>query len=65
MSMDSPDNSASDAALTAALAAELQRQGINNADVEALARVVQSALVPEAPADEGKRPDELNATNDD
>lgn len=53
--------------LTAAIAAELQRQADSGTlpDAAALATAVEQALEPALPDDEGKRPDELNATNDD
>ena len=50
-----------------ALAAEMERQaqaGASRIDVEALAEAVNKALDPVPPVSEGKRPDELNATND-
>jgi hypothetical protein len=50
-------------AIEAALAEELARQGVE-ADVAALAAAVEVVLH-QPPADEGKRPDELNATNED
>ena len=55
-------------AITTALTAELERQaqsGASRIDVEALASAVELALDPVPPAGEGRRPDELNATNDD
>ncbi|MCZ4347940.1 hypothetical protein PSC71_06535 [Devosia sp. J2-20] len=55
-------------AIATALAAELQRQadsGSSRIDVEALASAVDDALDPGAPIAEGKRPAELNSTNDD
>jgi hypothetical protein len=48
------------------IAAELERQardGAARVDVEALAAAIDIALDP--PADEGTRPEDLNATNDD
>lgn len=56
------------AAIATALAAELQRQaelGAARIDVEALAEAVEAALGNSAPYVEGKRPEQLNATNDD
>lgn len=53
------------AAIVDALSRELQRQGISGADIEALAAAVADALEQGAPPAEGKRPEELNATNDD
>ncbi len=55
-------------AIATALAAELERQaqsGASRIDVDALAQAVEAALDPSAPVDEGRRPSELNATNDD
>jgi len=48
--------------------AELVRQAtaaISPVDIEALATAIDAALAQEAHGDEGKRPEELNATNDD
>jgi hypothetical protein len=55
-------------AIATALAAEIERQaqtGASRIDVDALAEAVDLALDPTPPASEGKRPAELNATNDD
>jgi len=55
-------------AIVTAITAELERQakdGEPRVDVEALAEAVENALQPQPPASEGKRPGELNATNDD
>jgi len=55
-------------AIATALAAELERQarsGASRIDVDALAKAVEQALDPVPPAAEGRRPSELNATNDD
>ena len=55
-------------AIATALAAELERQaqsGASRIDIEALATAVDMALDPAPPAGEGRRPAELNATNDD
>ncbi|MCP8883306.1 hypothetical protein NIM87_07330 [Devosia sp. XJ19-1] len=55
-------------AIATALAAELERQaqaGASRIDIEALAQAVELALDPALPSSEGKRPSELNATNDD
>lgn len=55
-------------AIATALAAEIERQaqtGASRIDVDALAEAVDMALDPVPPASEGKRPAELNATNDD
>lgn len=54
--------------LIAALSAELERQALEGAsrvDVEAMADAVEAALEPAPPVAEGKRPADLNATNDD
>ena len=54
-------------AIATAIAAELQRQGENagRIDVDALTDAVERALEPSPPITEGKRPNELNSTNDD
>lgn len=55
-------------AIATAISAELDRQakdGEIRVDVEALAEAVDLALEPTPPASEGKRPSDLNATNDD
>lgn len=55
-------------AIATALAAEIERQaqaGASRIDVDALAEAVDVALDPVPPVSEGKRPSELNATNDD
>lgn len=55
-------------AIATALAAEIERQaqtGASRINVDALAEAVDMALDPVPPASEGKRPAELNATNDD
>ena len=63
MAMDEGGGARRDTIATA-IAAELQRQGGDaGIDVDALAEAVDMALDP--PADEGKRPEDLNATNDD
>lgn len=58
--------------IAAVIAAELERQALVGAmrvDVNALAAAVDTALSAGAPSrpipDEGRHPDELNATNDD
>ncbi len=48
-----------------AVSRELQRQGISGADVDAIAGAVRDALAHPAPPAEGKRPEDLNSTNDD
>lgn len=57
--------SASRIAIADAIGRELQRQGIGRVDIEALAAAVEAALAHHAPTAEGKRPEDLNATNDD
>jgi hypothetical protein len=55
-------------AITTALSEEMDRQakaGASRIDVDALAEAVEQAIEPTPPASEGKRPSELNATNDD
>jgi hypothetical protein len=59
-------------AITTALNEEIDRQahaGANRIDVDALAQAVEEVIEPDpaptGPADEGKRPSELNSTNDD
>lgn len=55
-------------AIATAITAELERQaqaGAARIDVAALATAVEVALDPPPPMAEGRRPDELNATNDD
>lgn len=55
-------------AIATALAAEIERQaasGASRMDIDALAEAVDVALDPVPPVSEGKRPSELNATNDD
>ena len=54
-------------AIAAALAAELSRQSPEAAqtlDIAALAEAVDAVIDPPPPASEGKRPEDLNATND-
>jgi hypothetical protein len=58
--------------IEAVIAAELQRQAASGAariDVGAMASAIDAALAAEEPSepalDDGRRPDELNATNDD
>lgn len=53
-------------AIATAIAGELQRQGATGSvDIDALAQAVEQALDPAPPVAEGKRPSELNSTNDD
>ena len=54
-------------AIATAITAELERQakdGELRVNVEAMAEAIEIALDPVAPAGEGKRPEDLNATND-
>jgi hypothetical protein len=54
-------------AIATAIAAELERQALAGhvrVDVQSLASAVDEALDPSPPTGEGKRPEELNATND-
>jgi hypothetical protein len=54
--------------IATAISAELERQARDGAvrvDVDALAAAIDEALAPDLPPEEGKRPEELNATNDD
>lgn len=55
-------------AIATALSEEIDRQanaGASRIDVEALAQAVEEVIAPTPPQAEGKRPSELNATNDD
>ena len=55
-------------AIITAITAELERQaqaGAARIDVDALAKAVEDALDPPPPMAEGRRPEDLNATNDD
>lgn len=55
-------------AITTALHEEIDRQasaGASRIDVDALAQAVEEVISPTPPQVEGKRPSELNATNDD
>ncbi|MGB3336268.1 MAG: hypothetical protein WBA73_03720 [Devosia sp.] len=66
MAMD--DESGRRQAIATAIKAELERQALAGAprvDVDALAQAIDEALDPPPPANEGRHPDELNATNDD
>ena len=54
-------------AIATAITAELERQakdGELRVNVEAMAEAIEIALDPVAPSGEGKRPEDLNATND-
>lgn len=66
MAMD--DSGARRDTITTAITAELDRQardGAPRVDIDALAEAIEVALDTPGPADEGRHPDELNATNDD
>ena len=66
MAMDDEAGGARHETIATAITAELERQARDGAvriDVEALAAAIDKALDP--PADEGTRPEDLNATNDD
>lgn len=68
MEMDNPVNEQRRQVITSALNEEIDRQahsGATRLDVEALAEAVEHALEPGQEVSEGKRPSELNATNDD
>ncbi len=55
-------------AIATAIDAEIDRQanaGANRIDVDALAQAVEEVIQPSPPVSEGKRPSELNSTNDD
>ncbi len=51
--------------IATAIAAELQRQGVGNVDIDALVTAVAEAVDGHGDISEGRHPDELNATNDD
>lgn len=54
-------------AVVAAISAEIQRQAVageQRIDIEKLADAVLNALDPQAPVAEGRRPEELNSSND-
>ena len=54
-------------AVSTAITVELQRQaeaGAQRVDVEALADAVLIAIQPQAPEAEGRKPNELNSSND-
>jgi len=61
------DSSARTGAIATAIAAEFARQEVDlgRIDLDALARAVEMAVEPPPPIAEGKRPDDLNSTNDD
>lgn len=66
MGMD--DESSRRQSIATAITTELERQALAGAprvDVDALAQAIDDALTPPPPANEGRHPDELNATNDD
>jgi hypothetical protein len=73
---DEPDAQDTDfdrrALIESVIAAELERQALEGAqriDVAAMADAIEAALAANEPAepdfDDGRRPEELNATNDD
>ncbi len=67
MAMDRDEPSRRQAIVTA-ITAELERQakdGEPRVNVEAMAEAIDIALDPVPPLSEGKRPAELNSTNDD
>jgi hypothetical protein len=67
MSMDRDEPTRRQAIVTA-ITAELERQakdGEPRVNVDAMAEAIDIALDPVPPLSEGKRPGELNATNDD
>jgi hypothetical protein len=54
--------------IATAISAELERQareGAARVDVDSLAAAIDEALTPDMPPSEGRRPEDLNATNDD
>lgn len=51
--------------VAAAIGTELERQGVQGVDVEALTEAVEAAIASQAPISEGRHPDELNSSNDD
>ena len=62
------DNGIRHTAIATALNEEIDRQasaGASRIDVDALAQAVEEVIAPTPPQAEGKRPSELNATNDD
>jgi hypothetical protein len=66
--MEMADQTERRQAIATAITAELERQALAGAarvDVDALASAVEAALDPPPPASEGRRPEELNSTNDD
>lgn len=55
-------------AIATAITEEIDRQahaGASRIDVDALAQAVEEVIDPPPPLSEGKRPSELNSTNDD
>ena len=57
--------SAKRVAIADAISRELLRQGISGVDVEALADAIELSQAPHEAPSEGKRPEDLNSTNDD
>lgn len=63
-----PTTSGRQAVIAQAITSELENQahdGTTSVDVDALAAAIDKALEGHTPASEGKRPEDLNATNDD
>lgn len=63
-----PANDQRHDAIATALTEEIDRQaqtGASRIDVDALAQAVEEVIEPTVPLSEGKRPSELNSTNDD
>lgn len=52
-------------AIAKSISLELERQGVQGVDAEALAAAVDEGLDADAPLAEGKRPEDLNSANDD
>lgn len=65
MAMVSHDGAPSREILAEAIAGELARQGARQVDVEALVDVIRAVIDRPAEPSEGRRPEDLNATNDD
>lgn len=65
MAMVSHDIAPSREMLAEVIAGELARQGARQVDIEALVDVIKAVIDRPAEPSEGRRPEELNATNDD
>lgn len=65
MAMVSETTSTRRETIARVIAAELERQGAAQVDVDALADAVEAAITGDGDVSEGRHPDELNATNDD